>query len=960
MLLGSPRIERDGAPVEVDTRKAVALVAYLVVTRRRHSRDTLAALLWPEFGQSRARAALRRTLSALGELRAGGWLGADRASVGLKYDALWVDVGRFRELVAECRTHGHPESEVCSACLSSLTEAAALYRGDFLAGFGLRDSVEFDDWQYFEAESLRREFAGVLQRLVHLHDTAGEYEPAIEYARRWLALDHLHEPAHRSLMELYAQAGQRSAAVRQYRECVRLLEQQLGVSPLEETTRMYQEIKENKLPPETLRPVASHREEGSAPRRAPPDAGSAGIPLVGRSAECAALLQAYEDAGTDGRLVILEGEAGIGKTRLAREFLARLTDRGTPVLAARCYTREANLAYGPFVESLSATITQPGAASKLKKLPQHHLSEAARLLPGLFHVLSDLPSPPPLEGPGAQSRFFESVARVLVALCDGSVPGVLFLDDLHCADSATLDLLTYLVRRLNGKPLCILGTWRSEEVPAGHRLRGFLAEAQRAGRTTHLTLDRLGRSHVEELVRSMNPGLPDSLSERLYRETEGLPLLVGEYLAAMPPGEPAESYDWSLPGGGRDLLQERLQAVSETGWQLLNAAAVMGRSFDFDTLREASGRSEEETIEALEKLMERGVIQEVGEGGGALAYDFSHEKLRELVYEETSLARRRLLHRRVAEALARKRIPDAGSKSGQIARHYRLAGREDEAANYYKLAGEHARSLYANAEALSHFQTALALGHPDTFGLHEAIGDVHTILGDYGAAISSYETAAALADEAALATVEHKLGLVHQRRGDWELAESHYEAAMDTLEETGPSGELARLHADRSLAAHHQGRAGAAEDFARRALELAESEGDAEALAQAHNMLGILAGSEEDLDTARRHLEESLRLAETLGDPGVRAAALNNLARAYGAGGETERAIEHTEAALQLCTSMGDRHREAALHNNLADLLHAAGRSEEAMEQLKQAVAVFAEVGEEGSLQPGIWKLAEW
>lgn len=896
----------------------------------------------------------------MGELREGGWLEADRESVGLKYEDLWADLVRFRELLAECRTHGHPDPEVCPNCLPPLTEAAALYRGDFLAGFGLRDSVEFDDWQYFEAESLRREFAGVLQQLIRLHRTEGEFEPAIEYARRWLALDHLHEPAHRSLMELYAQAGQRSAAVRQYRECVRLLEQELGVSPLEETTKIYQEVKENRIQMETPRPLAPTGEKRPAHRRETPDGGPADIPLVGRSDECAALLRAYEVVGPDGRVVVVEGEAGIGKTRLAAEFLARLVDRGAQVLATRCYASEANLAYGPFVESLNAAVTRPGAADKLEKLPEHYLSEATRLLPGISGVLPTPPSPPPLEGPGAQSRFFESVAQVLVALCDGPAPGVLFLDDLHCADSATLDLLTYLVRRLNGKPLCILGTWRSEEVPASHRLRGLLAEAQRADKLTHLSLTRLSQTHVAELIRSINTTLPDSLSERLYQETEGLPLFVGEYLAAIASGQFDESYDWVLPGGGRGLLQERLHAISETGWQLLNAAAVMGRSFDFDTLREAGGRGEEETIEALEELMERGLIREVGEGGGALAYDFSHEKLRELVYEETSLARRRLLHRRVAEAIASRRGPETGAEAGQIARHYRLAGRENEAATYYKLAGEHARSLYANAEALSHFQTALALGHPDTAGLHEAIGDLHTLFGNYGAAIASYETAAALTGGAALAAVEHKLGLVHQRQGDWELAESHYEAAMEALGDAGPSAELARLYANRSLAAHHQGRTGEAEDLAQRALELSRSEGDAEALAQAHNTLGILTGGRKDLDAARRHLEESLRLAETLEHPGMRAAALNNLARAYGEAGELHRAIEHATAALQLCTSIGDRHREAALHNNLADLLHAAGRSEEAMDHLKRGVAIFAEVEEEGVLQPGIWKLAEW
>ena len=154
--------------------------------------------------------------------------------------------------------------------------------------------------------------------------------------------------------------------------------------------------------------------------------------------------------------------------------------------------------------------------------------------------------------------------------------------------------------------------------------------------------------------------------------------------------------------------------MSETGWQLLTAAAVIGRSFDFDTLREASGRSEEETVTALEELHTMRLIREVQNGTSeqALIYDFNHEKLRELVYEETSLARRRLLHRRIAEALvSRAHDPrESGALAGQVAYHYRLAGNEPSAAEYFKVAGDYARSLYANTEALEHFQTALALG----------------------------------------------------------------------------------------------------------------------------------------------------------------------------------------------------------------------------------------------------------
>jgi tetratricopeptide (TPR) repeat protein len=232
---------------------------------------------------------------------------------------------------------------------------------------------------------------------------------------------------------------------------------------------------------------------------------------------------------------------------------------------------------------------------------------------------------------------------------------------------------------------------------------------------------------------------------------------------------------------------------------------------------------------------------------------------------------------------------------------------------------------------------------------------MHTLLGEYGEALASYEAAAALGDEDRLANIERKLGSVYQRLGEWELAESHFEAA---LEGTGSASELARLHADLSLVAHRKGQGDQALERARRALELAEAAGDERALAQAHNVLGVLASG--DPDGARYHLEQSLALAEALGDPTARIAALNNLALANANAGELEQALKSAEAALALCVAQGDRHREAALHNNLADLLHAAGRQEESMTHLKRAVEIFAEIGEEGQLQPEIWKLVEW
>jgi len=942
-LLGPPRVDRDGVPIEVDTRKAIALLAYLAMAPERHARDTVAALFWPDYDQAHARGALRRTLSTLNKAVGTGWLAADRTTVGFAGTGFWLDVARFEALLASCRDHGHPPDDACPVCIEPLREAVGLHRGDFLAGFALRDSADFDDWQYFQAERLRRALAGALERLVRAESGQRRWEEAIDAARRWLALDALHEAAHRQLMRLYAWSGRRAAALRQYQTCVRVLDEELGVEPLEETTALQELILADRLPPpgEPAPTVVAPSPPSSAPGP---------VPLVGRAAEWAALLAAYRAVRRDGQLVVIEGEAGIGKTRLAEDLAGEAREGGAAVVAGRCYEEETGVAYGPFIEGLREALAE---GDRLARLPAHWLAEVTRLLPELADAHPGLSPPGSLDGPAMQRQFLEGISQALLAACRGPVPGLLLLDDLHAADEASLDVLAYLVHRLQGRPLLLVATWRGEQVPSGHRLRRLAADAQRAGRCTVLRLRRLAETEVAELVRAVAPARAE-VAPLLYRETEGVPFFVVEYLAALPadgriPGE--------LPGGVRDLLRERVAGVGEAARQLLATAAVIGRSFDVDTARAASGRSDEEAVAALEELAASGLIREVG----ADVYDFGHGLVRELAYDETSLARRRLLHRRVAEALAaRPRRWPREVPAGSIARHLELGGREPEAAGYHRLAGDQARAVYANREALGHYRAALAIGHPDAAGLQAAVGDVETLLGNYDAALHAYTAAVKAGEPGDRAALEHKLGALYVRRGDWDAGERHLAAAVAALGPTGDPARLANLAADRSLAVHRQGRHDDAVALAGEALELAEQAGDPEALAKAYGMLGMLGAHHGDPDAARRHLERSLALAETLPDPTARVAALNNLALALGKTGQVDRAIQYVEAALELCARQGDRHREAALHNNLADLLHMGGRHGEAMAHLKQAVAIFADVGEPGSLDPEIWKLVAW
>lgn len=1012
-LLGAPRLEMDGEPINVDTRKAIALLAYLVINAAdggptSHTRDAIAALFWPELDQSRARGALRRTLSPLRQAVDKRVLEVSRDSIGVRPGAeLWVDVVEFRHLLAATADHAHSPGQECASCRRLLEEAVALYRDDFMAGFTLRDAPEFDEWHYFESEQLRRSLSEALERLTHTYAVDAAYEQAIAFARRHLALDPLSEQAHRNLMQLYAWSGQRSVAVRQYRECVRVLEQELGVAPLAETTALYEQILGDELRsptrPGVLAPPTEQPQQAST---AFAHTNPSTLPLVGREEEWSRLQAAYDATRTGGTFFVVEGEAGVGKTRLAEEFIGQAPGR---ILRARCFEGETNLTYSPFIEALRQGLEQ-GPDGWHDAVETHWLAEAARLLPEL-HALAqqrlgvvrqEQELSQPLDGPGAQSRFYEAVRRVLLALAgtpaphNGDAPAILFFDDIHWADEASLDLLAYLVKRLDTHPLLLLVTWRPEGLSAGHHLHTVLANARRNSRGARLTLARLTSREVSALVDLFHEAgysFSDSWRGRLYQESEGLPFFVIEYLqsalererasdeAQSPPAsaeqQPGASVGdvWEIPPGVRGLLQSRLEGVDEIGWQLLNTAAVIGRSFDFDACRLASGRSEEEAVAALERLLARGLIVEeapvaqratfVAEQAAARArYDFSHSQIRAFVYQQTSLVRRRLLHRRVAEALLQFGNEDA--QAAQIAHHYRQAGQDDQAAAYYARAGKHARALYANSAALAHLRTALALGHPDSAVLHEAIGDLHTLLGAYGEALTHYEAAAARAEARDQARLEHRLGNVYDRRGEWQRAESHFQAALAATRDSAgneppDAGLQARILADWSLTAHHQGAAEKALTLANEARDLARRAQDDAALAQGENILGILARNRDELQEARQCLQRSLALATESGLTSARIAALNNLALVYGDGGQDAEAQTTLEDALHLCQKLGDRHREAAILNNLADLHHATGRVDEAMTHLKRAAAIFVEIGSDmAEWTPEIWKLTEW
>lgn len=965
-LLGPVTAEVDGAPLAVDTRKAVALLAYLAVTRRPASREHLAALLWPEADGPDARGALRRTLSVLKAGLGDPGLVVDRSAVALDGSAFDVDLWRFEEALAVARGHRHPGDVLCADCLEALRSAAALDRGEFMAGFALRDAEEFDEWQLAEAASHRRQLSAVLERLARGQVAARAWDPAASAARRWLELDPLHEPAHRLLMEVLARSGEPAAALAQYRDCVRILDRELGVAPLAETADLAEAIRTGRFSVDReaiVAPGTAGRTPTASPQAGPGfearDA-SAAPPLVGRDAELAALLGAVARVGPPGRLLVIEGEPGIGKTRLATAVVDAVRGYGGAVLEARGYAGESAIPLGPIAELLRAGLARPDAPARLTSVAPASLAAVARLVP----IPGAIPTAVPREDdPFGRIRLFDALAAVLDALVRGRHPGLLSIDDLHLADTSTLEFLGYLAHRLAVHPLGLLLVWRAEDLDPAWRER-FLA-APGAGPSTRVTLGRLARSEVAILAGAVLGSPPSAARiDALFESSEGLPLYVVEALAE--PGAPFTT----TPGGVQALLRTRISSVGEIGRQILAAAAVIGRSFDPDLARATSGRSEEETVEGLEELMRRGLVREVASVGTADPHlDFTHASLRDVAYESLRMVRRRLLHARVADALTRQPAPTRGDRVrwSLIAYHETRAGRPEAAAEAHRRAGDDARTVFANEEAREHLEAALALGHPAVAELRTSLAEVLTLLGDYEGALVHLESASTVAGPEQAVPIEYRKGQLHARRGDWTRADRHLAAALAANHDTTMRS---RMLVDRSTVLGRSGDPDGAERLAREALDLAETGGDPIGVARALDLLGILARRRGDFAAARADLERAISIveeAEARGaagpgpDPGVRIAALNTLALVLAEEGETARAIDLTRDALERCRRQGDRHRQAALENNLADLLQRTGHPDEAMDHLKQAVSLFAEIGgRPGELEPEIWKLVEW
>jgi predicted ATPase/DNA-binding SARP family transcriptional activator len=551
-LFGTPRLERDGRMVDISRRKTLALLSYLAVSGQIHTREFLATLLWPESDASTGRGNLRRALYELNQILGEKYMHATTQEIGLQpHSELWLDVREYQGIVNDCLSQSQTSGSSSAECLQRLSQAAELYTADFLAGFSLDDSREFDEWQFFQAEGLRQSFARLLSHLARAYQNQGDAGRAIEHARRWLALDPLHEPAHCLLMRVYAQAGQYSAAARQYDICVQTLERELGMPPQPETRALFEQIQVAARAPSRAGAVQTVQLQSDVAvwsMRPAPIVHNLPAQLtafIGRRNELNQIKAMLGDPET--RLLSLVGPGGIGKTRLALQVATELAKQGTQVYSDGIY----------FVSLASLNSSQA--------IPQA-IAKALR-----FTMPKDSKNPARLLLDYLKTRRLLLVLDNYEHLSDEF--GVKFpLELLEAAPGVQILLTSRMRLNVRGEQLFAVGGMVAPEIEAV--LRWVEIGEELAAYSALQLFREAARRSQPDFELTAETILPVA---RICRLVQGMPLgieLAAAWMEVFTPQEIAAEIERSL-----DFLetqwqdvperQRSLRAVFETSWKLL-------------------------------------------------------------------------------------------------------------------------------------------------------------------------------------------------------------------------------------------------------------------------------------------------------------------------------------------------------------------------------------------------------
>jgi tetratricopeptide (TPR) repeat protein len=665
--------------------------------------------------------------------------------------------------------------------------------------------------------------------------------------------------------------------------------------------------------------------------------------LVARDAELRELKSSVELAASGhGQVVMIEGEPGIGKTRLLQEAQVYARLRGFAVLVGRCYEQESAVPYLPFIELFQGRFRDMPHDELAGELG-HVAPEFVKIIPEVRERLPEVEPSVPLEPVQERLRLFSSVARYLTNLARRT-PIVLVLEDLHWADAASLSLLQMLARTLRGERVLMLGSYRDVEVDRRHPLGDVLREMNRERLFNLVNLRRLQPEGVRAMVQTMFEvqQVSDEFLGVLYDETEGNPFFVEEVLKSLVEEgaiyredarwQRKEIAEIQVPKSIREVVGRRLERVSETCQRALSVGAVIGRRFRFETVEAVGDLGEEELLNAIEEATRAQLIREETQAG-SVEYDFAHALIREVLYERLSARRRMTFHQKVGEALEHEYADRTDAVVEDLAHHFMEAPHGEnlrKAIEYSIRAAEKAMRLFAYEEAVRFYENAAdflkELGDEARLAeVQQAGAEPFSHLDQADAALAWYQSALAFYERVRrpveAARVHRLMGRVLQRHRRYNAAVPHLETALQGLDAEHHPEDVIPAHLDLARALSFLGDMEAAERHAETALRLATDRGSLAMQAEAHVSLGFVLYNHLDLDGAQRHNDEAIRLAHAAGEREAGFTlfrALRNKGVVLGNRGARREALDLYLEQLAVCERLRDVGLLANCHLNLA------------------------------------------
>ena len=814
-------------------RKAATLLQRLALEKRL-LRDEVLEFLWPEAEPDAAANNLYRTLYNLRQTLDES-LGDGAAAATFMYsdrvlrlaEDVWVDVHVVEKLFRR---------QTITA--AQLEEALALYQGPLLP-----DSV-YDDWTAPPRQALQRHFRDLCLHLADEATGSRDIEVAIDRLRPFLDDDPADEVIHRQLMRLFARLGRRHDALRQYEACVQALDDELGVPPTPQTVSLHEQI----LRDELYAPVAEGNSSKPASPLPPAVEISPRSPFFGRQAELDTLTTLLREvAAQSGKTALIKGVTGVGKTRLAREVLHAAAAMKMVVLSGAAYEFEGRLAYQPFAEAIDRYLAEVGRP--LTENPLTHFTPAR-------------------SGDPQQEKWslFSSTGAFFAELATEN-PVVLFVDDLHAADEASLQLFHYLARHTRSRRFLLLATFRTDIIQArASPFSALLNALYREGLRETVALEPLEPATIAELVGQMHDGdIDPSLIEVIVDAAEGNPFFAEEMCGALLRSEQVVHQDgaWRLKAGVmpqvpsdlRELLQERIAQSGFTVASTLEVGAVIGRSFSFEILRRVPMSPDVDLIGALDIALKAGLIEAVNDD-----YRFRHGLTRHALYQAISHPRRRRLNRLVAEAIEntlQSRQATLGAHVEALVHHYERSDRVERALPYLVKAGQRAADRYAFEGAIDYYERALALmddqaleDDQQRWQLLESLGWWEKIVANTPRSVAHFERALALSpggswqpDPNDRARLHAGAAMALLTAGDTKAAEAHLNAAQEQIDEQAYASEYADILYNVAQLHWHRNEYDQAFEVAQRSLQIAERLDDSTAVARAFEMLALACHS---------------------------------------------------------------------------------------------------------------------